>query len=195
MGTLIAHKSTQKLFKIDEHIGCATSGLVADARVLVDRARIESQVHKITYGEFIPVETLVKKICDYKQNFTQFGGVRPFGTALLIAGVDDSGSHFTILTWDLAVRTFRRPAGSGDHGRASYRIRPLEEEAEKLLRELRRETTDRVRARVRSVPCLPPCSRTFVVAQACDRSGLEGLSSELFEQATRRKRAFRQPGL
>ncbi len=106
--------------------------------------------------------------------------------------VDDSGSHFTILTWDLAVRTFRRPAGSGDHGRASYRIRPLEEEAEKLLRELRRETTDRVRARVRSVPCLPPCSRTFVVAQACDRSGLEGLSSELFEQATRRKRAFRQ---
>jgi len=36
---------------------------------------------------------LVKRICDYKQNYTQYGGVRPFGTALLIAGVDDEGSH------------------------------------------------------------------------------------------------------
>jgi proteasome alpha subunit len=66
---------------------------VADARVLVDRARVEAQVNKITYDESIPVDTLVKKICDFKQNFTQYGGVRPFGTSLLIAGIDSSGTH------------------------------------------------------------------------------------------------------
>ncbi len=90
---LIEPSSIEKIFKIDEHIGCATSGLVADARVLVDRAQIEAQIHKISYNERTTVENLVKRICDYKQNYTQYGGVRPFGTALLIAGVDDSGSH------------------------------------------------------------------------------------------------------
>jgi proteasome alpha subunit len=88
---LIEPMSIEKIFKIDDHIGCATSGLVADARVLVDRARIEAQIHKITYNERSPVEILVKKICDFKQNYTQYGGVRPFGTALLIAGVDSIG--------------------------------------------------------------------------------------------------------
>ncbi|MEM2870483.1 MAG: archaeal proteasome endopeptidase complex subunit alpha [Thermoplasmata archaeon] len=90
---LIEAKSIDKIFQIDSHIGCATSGLVADARVLVDRARIEAQIHKITYNEAIQVEVLVKRICDFKQNYTQYGGVRPFGTALLVAGVDDQGIH------------------------------------------------------------------------------------------------------
>jgi len=90
---LIEPSSIEKIFKIDEHIGCATSGLVADARVLVDRAQVEAQIHKISYNEMTTVENLVKRICDYKQNYTQFGGVRPFGTALLIAGVDNKGLH------------------------------------------------------------------------------------------------------
>ncbi|MDP6154921.1 MAG: archaeal proteasome endopeptidase complex subunit alpha [Candidatus Thermoplasmatota archaeon] len=90
---LIEPSSIEKIFKIDEHIGCATSGLVADARVLVDRAQVEAQIHKISYNEMTSVENLVKRICDYKQNYTQFGGVRPFGTALLIAGVDNKGLH------------------------------------------------------------------------------------------------------
>ena len=90
---LMEPKSIEKIFQIDEHIGCATSGLVADARVLVDNARVTAQISKITYDERISVEMLVKKICDYKQNYTQYGGVRPFGTALLVAGVDDQGVH------------------------------------------------------------------------------------------------------
>jgi proteasome alpha subunit len=90
---LIEPTSIEKIFKIDEHIGCATSGLVADARALVDYARITSQINRVTYNERVSVEQLVKKICDYKQNYTQFGGVRPFGTALLVAGVDDQGVH------------------------------------------------------------------------------------------------------
>jgi len=90
---LIEARSIDKIFQIDGHVGCATSGLVADARVLVDRARIEAQIHRITYNEQIPVEVLVKRICDFKQNYTQYGGVRPFGTALLVAGVDQQGTH------------------------------------------------------------------------------------------------------
>lgn len=90
---LIIPESIEKVFKIDEHIGFATSGLVADARQLVQRARVECQINRITYGDSIPVTTLTKKICDFKQSFTQYGGSRPFGTALLIGGVDEDGVH------------------------------------------------------------------------------------------------------
>lgn len=90
---LLEPRSTEKIHEIDDFIGCATSGLVADARILVDEARKNAQIHRINYGENIGVEMLVKKVCDYKQNFTQYGGVRPFGTALLVAGTDDLGAH------------------------------------------------------------------------------------------------------
>jgi len=90
---LIEPGSIEKIFKIDSHIGCATSGLVADARALVDRARIECQVNAFNYGEDLALESLVKKICDFKQSYTQYGGVRPFGTAMLIAGIDAAGPH------------------------------------------------------------------------------------------------------
>ena len=90
---LLEPKSTEKIHEIDDYIGCATSGLVADARILVDEARKQAQIHRVNYGENIGVEMLVKKICDYEQNFTQYGGVRPFGTALLVAGTDDLGAH------------------------------------------------------------------------------------------------------
>ena len=86
---LIEAESIEKIFQIDNHIGAATSGLVADARALVDRARVESQINRVSYDEPIGVEILAKKICDHKQTYTQYGGVRPYGTALLIAGVDD----------------------------------------------------------------------------------------------------------
>ena len=90
---LIEPESIEKIFQIDDHIGCATSGLVADARVLIDRARLDAQINEITYNEKIQVKTLVKRICDFKQTYTQYGGVRPFGTALLIAGVDETGAR------------------------------------------------------------------------------------------------------
>ena len=71
---LIEPDSIEKIYNIDEYIGCATSGLVADARILVDQARKDAQTHKITFNENIAVEMLVKKICDFKQNYTQYGG-------------------------------------------------------------------------------------------------------------------------
>ena len=86
---LLEASSIEKIFKIDEHIGVASSGLVGDARALVDRARIECQINRVSYDEPIEVEALSKKICDHMQSLTQYGGIRPYGTALLIAGVSD----------------------------------------------------------------------------------------------------------
>jgi proteasome alpha subunit len=90
---LVEPDSIEKIFAIDDHIGCATSGLVADARALIDRARLDAQINEITYNEKIQVKTLVKRICDFKQTYTQYGGVRPFGTALLVAGIDETGAR------------------------------------------------------------------------------------------------------
>ncbi len=86
---LLEPDTIEKIFIIDDHIGAATSGLVADARILIDRARLEAQINRLTYDEPISVKDLAKRICDFKQQFTQFGGVRPFGVSLLIAGIDE----------------------------------------------------------------------------------------------------------
>ncbi len=85
---LLVADSHEKIFQIDKHIAAASSGLVADARKLVDFARLEAQKHRITYGTEIPVENLAKKIGDHIQMFTQYAGVRPYGVSLLIAGMD-----------------------------------------------------------------------------------------------------------
>lgn len=89
---LMEPESIEKIFQVDDHVGAATSGLVADARALIDRARLEAQIYRLTYGEHITIELLAKRVCDHKQTYTQFGGVRPYGTALIIAGVDDDGT-------------------------------------------------------------------------------------------------------
>lgn len=78
---------------MDKKVALATSGLVADARVLVDHARVQAQINRVSYDERVEISTLVKRICDYKQTYTQYGGVRPFGTALLVAGMDEDGPH------------------------------------------------------------------------------------------------------
>ncbi len=86
---LLEAASIEKIFRIDDHIGVASSGLVGDARALVDRARVECQINRVSYDEKIEVEALAKKLCDHMQTLTQYGGIRPYGTALLIAGVSD----------------------------------------------------------------------------------------------------------
>ncbi|MHA1754752.1 MAG: archaeal proteasome endopeptidase complex subunit alpha [Candidatus Odinarchaeia archaeon] len=85
--------SVEKIFLIDEHVGAAIAGLTADARILINQARIEAQINRLSYDELISIETLTKKICDLKQLYTQHAGVRPFGVSLLIAGADDEGSR------------------------------------------------------------------------------------------------------
>ena len=89
---------SEKIFKIDDHIGVAIAGLTADARVLVDRARVQAQVNLLNYDERISVKDSTLNICEYLQLFTQNAGVRPFGVSLLIAGIDSDGKASLYLT-------------------------------------------------------------------------------------------------
>ena len=89
---------SEKIFKIDDHIGVAIAGLTADARVLVDRARVQAQVNILNYDEKISVKDSTLNICEYLQLFTQNAGVRPFGVSFLIAGVDSNGEASLYLT-------------------------------------------------------------------------------------------------
>ena len=82
---------SEKIFKIDDHIGVAISGLTADARVLIDRARVQAQINLLNYDDKISVKDSTLNICEYKQVFTQNAGVRPFGVSFLISGVDGNG--------------------------------------------------------------------------------------------------------
>lgn len=85
---LLIQESVQKIFKIESHINLTSAGFISDARVIVKRARVRAQQHKITYGEPIDVEGLVRYVADLEQAYTQYGGIRPFGVSLLIGGVE-----------------------------------------------------------------------------------------------------------
>lgn len=87
---------TQKIFQVDEHIGIAAAGYIPDARIMVDSARFFSQSNKLTYDEVTEVEAVAKHLADQCHQFTQYSGVRPFGVALIIAGVDKSGAKIFV---------------------------------------------------------------------------------------------------
>ena len=89
--TLQVTEITQKIFQVDEHIGVAAAGYIPDARVQVDNARFFSQSSKLTYDEPASVEMVAKHLADQCHQFTQYSGVRPYGVALIIAGVDEKG--------------------------------------------------------------------------------------------------------
>ncbi len=86
---LMEPESVEKIHKADDHIGVASAGHVADARQLIDFARREAQINRLRYGEPIGIETLTKTITDHIQQYTQIGGARPFGVALIVGGVED----------------------------------------------------------------------------------------------------------
>ncbi|UCG95945.1 MAG: archaeal proteasome endopeptidase complex subunit alpha [archaeon] len=79
----------EKIQQIDEHIGVVSSGLLGDARVVIDKARVKAQIHRITYDEKVDTPTLAKYVSDMKQMHTQYAGLRPMGISFMIAGVDE----------------------------------------------------------------------------------------------------------
>lgn len=91
---LMVPESIEKISRVDNHIGVASCGILADCRVLTDYARVRAQVNRITYSEPIEILALVKDISDRKQRFTQIGGVRPYGVSMLIVGSDGSSHLF-----------------------------------------------------------------------------------------------------
>ena len=108
---LLEASSVEKIVEIDQHLGCAMSGLQADARSMVEHARVESQNHKFHYNEPLRVESVTQAICDLALRFGEGADgeesimSRPFGVALLIAGYDEDGPQLYVNCNDLTLLT------------------------------------------------------------------------------------------
>ena len=91
---LMVVNSVEKVFQVDEHIAAAASGIMSDARILIEKAQVMAQQHRVTYDEPMEPASLVKEVSNLKQAYTQYGGARPFGVSLLFAGINDGPQLF-----------------------------------------------------------------------------------------------------
>ena len=80
--------ASEKMHKLDDHVGVAVAGINSDANILINAARLTAQRYAMTYAEPVPMEQLVQTLCDQKQGYTQYGGLRPFGVSFLFGGWD-----------------------------------------------------------------------------------------------------------
>jgi len=85
---LMVIDSIEKVFQIDDHIAAAAAGIVSDGRIIIEKAQVLAQQHRVTYDSPIDIFSLTKEICNIKQAYTQYGGARPFGVSLLVIGID-----------------------------------------------------------------------------------------------------------
>ncbi|EEH59838.1 proteasome alpha-4 subunit [Micromonas pusilla CCMP1545] len=81
-------EASEKMFKLDANIAVAVAGINSDANILINSSRLFAQRYALNYSEQVPVEHLVQSMCDQKQGYTQFGGLRPFGVSFLFGGWD-----------------------------------------------------------------------------------------------------------
>ena len=120
---LIAGKSLNKVYEIDSHIISSVAGILSDARILIERAQVLAQQHRITYDSPIEPELIIREISNIKQQATQFGGVRPFGVSLMVAGIN--GKKPELYTSDITGNYF------------SYYANAIGENDEKIKEKLR----------------------------------------------------------
>jgi len=119
---LIEAQSIEKIMEVDKHIACAMSGLIADSKTLIDRARVEAQNHWFTYNESMSIESVTQAVSNLA---LQFGDddrdpgamSRPFGVALLFAGVDEKGPRlFHMDPSGTFIKYSAKAIGSGSEG-------------------------------------------------------------------------------
>jgi len=91
LSALLDVSDVEKIYKVDDHVGVAFAGMGSDGRVLIDYVRLVAIRHRLMYGDQATVEYLAKAVADVKQAYTQHGGVRPFGVALIFGGVNTNG--------------------------------------------------------------------------------------------------------
>lgn len=87
--SLVVMDSTHRIYEIDSHIIASAAGIVSDARVLIERAQVLAQQHRITYDSPIEPGLIIKDVSNIKQQFSQYGGARPFGVSLMLAGINN----------------------------------------------------------------------------------------------------------
>ncbi|PWN52057.1 putative PUP2-20S proteasome subunit [Violaceomyces palustris] len=121
--SLLESSSIEKIMEIDRHLGAAMSGLTADARTMIEHARVTSQNHAFTYDEEIKVESATQAVCDLALRFGESTEddeammSRPFGVALLIAGIDEKGPQlYHADPSGTFVRYDAKAIGSGSEG-------------------------------------------------------------------------------
>merc|ERR1712151_234762 len=85
-------RTVRKICALDDHVYVAFSGLTADARKLIDQARVACQNHKLNVEDSVTVEYITTYIAQIKQKYTQSGGRRPFGLSCLLVGIDPDGT-------------------------------------------------------------------------------------------------------
>jgi len=120
---LMEPTSIEKIVEIDSHIACAFSGLTADSKTLIDRARVESQNHWFTYDEKMQVESVAQAVSNLAIAFGDSDGdeigmmSRPFGVAILYAGIDENGPQLFHMDPSGTYLQFDAKAiGSGSEG-------------------------------------------------------------------------------
>jgi len=125
---LIVEESANKIQEVDDHIIASAAGILSDSRILVEKAQLLSQQHQVTYDSGIDVESIIKEISDLKQAFTQYGGARPFGVSMMVAGI--SGSKSKLFVSDVTGNYYE------------YKASAIGENDEKIRELLREESLD-----------------------------------------------------
>ncbi|CAO1630260.1 unnamed protein product [Jaminaea pallidilutea] len=86
-------RTIRKTAMLDTHVCLAFAGLTADARILIDKARVECQSHRLRVEDPVTIDYITRHVAGIQQRYTQSGGVRPFGISTLIIGFDQNESH------------------------------------------------------------------------------------------------------
>merc|ERR1711894_233636 len=152
---LMEPTSIEKIVEIDSHIACAFSGLTADSKTLIDRARVESQNHWFTYDEKMQVESVAQAVSNLAIAFGDSDGddigmmSRPFGVAILYAGIDENGPQLFHMDPSGTYLQFDAKAiGSGSEGaqqslqeqyHKSMTLKEARKEALKILKQVMEE--------------------------------------------------------
>jgi proteasome alpha subunit len=124
---LIVPESANKVYEIDEHIAGSAAGILSDARILIERAQLTAQQHRVTYDSPIDMESVIKDIANAMQAFTQYPGARPFGVSIMIAGINSEAQLFVSEV-------------TGNY--IAYKATAIGENDEKLKEELRKKYND-----------------------------------------------------
>jgi proteasome alpha subunit len=101
---LIIPESAYRVHEVDEHIIVSTAGITSDARVLIEKAQVIAQRNRLTYDSAIEPEMVIKELSNIKQQFTQYGGARPFAVSLMLAGIN--GKKLELFTSDVTGNYF-----------------------------------------------------------------------------------------
>jgi len=171
--------SVEKISKVDDHVGVATAGLMADARKLIYEARIKAQSYWLTYEEPVPGEAVAEHICNKKAEFTQGGGARPYGVAMIIGSVDHDNTPRLFVTdpvgtyWGfLAAIIGKGTARAGEYLEKHYaRNKSLSESIEIALGALREASETDFSADNVEIAKIPLDTRKF---QKLTRTEIEG---------------------